>query len=85
MSTKAGQLHGFRATARTLLVESLDYEVAWVEMQLGHAVRDSTGRAYNRTTYMKQRKEMLQRWADHLDELREKVVPLDKVRTGTDE
>ena len=68
--------HGFRATARTLLVESFSYPEQWVEMQLGHAVRDANGRAYNRTTYLEQRKAMLQRWADYLDELRRKVVPL---------
>ncbi len=62
--------HGFRATARTLLVERLDYPIEVVEMQLAHAVRDPNGRAYNRTTYLAQRREMLQRWADYLDELR---------------
>ena len=62
--------HGFRATARTMLVEHLDFPPEYVEQQLGHAVRDATGRAYNRTTYLKQRREMLQVWADHLDSLR---------------
>ena len=68
--------HGFRATARTVLVERLDFPVEPVEMQLGHAVRDPNGRAYNRTTYLEQRRGMLQRWADYLDELREGTVPL---------
>ena len=66
--------HGFRAVARTVLVERLNYSVEWVEMQLGHAVRDANGRAYNRTTYLKQRRGMLQAWADYLDSLRDGVV-----------
>ncbi|MDA1348597.1 MAG: integrase arm-type DNA-binding domain-containing protein [Chloroflexi bacterium] len=68
--------HGFRAVARTILVEHLNQPVEWVEMQLGHAVRDALGRAYNRTTYLEQRRNMLQRWADYLDHLRESVVAL---------
>lgn len=63
--------HGFRATARTVLVEQLGYPIEVVEMQLGHAVRDALGRAYNRTTYLDQRRQMLQAWADYLDGLRD--------------
>jgi len=61
--------HGFRAMARTLLDEELDYKIEWIECQLAHAVKDANGRAYNRTTYLKQRKEMMQSWADYLDKL----------------
>jgi integrase len=70
--------HGFRATARTVLVEKLGFPIEWVEMQLSHAVRDPNGRAYNRTTYLEQRRQMLQRWADYLDELRlgKNIAPL---------
>lgn len=62
--------HGFRAMARTLLDEVLEFPVDWIEHQLAHAVRDANGRAYNRTKHLKQRREMMQRWADYLDELR---------------
>ena len=55
-------------------MEQLNIPAEWVEMQLGHAVRDATGRAYNRTTFLEQRREMLQTWADYLDRLREGVV-----------
>ena len=61
--------HGFRATARTMLAERLEYDPLVIEAQLAHAVRDANGRAYNRTTYLKQRQEMMQRWADYLDKL----------------
>jgi integrase len=62
--------HGFRATARTILAEVLGYPIEVIEMQLAHAVKDANGRAYNRTTYLEQRREMMQAWADYLDELR---------------
>ena len=62
--------HGFRSTARTILDEVLGFRAEWIEHQLAHAVRDALGRAYNRTTHLPQRKEMMQKWADYLDYLR---------------
>ncbi|MGO9935944.1 MAG: tyrosine-type recombinase/integrase [Steroidobacteraceae bacterium] len=62
--------HGFRAMARTLLDEVLGYRVEWIEHQLAHDVKDPNGRAYNRTAFLKARKEMMQGWADYLDGLR---------------
>ena len=62
--------HGFRASARTLLVEELEVAEPVLEMQLAHSVRDHNGRAYNRATFLRQRGLMLQQWADYLDELR---------------
>ncbi|RVU32671.1 tyrosine-type recombinase/integrase [Neptunomonas marina] len=63
--------HGFRAMARTLLDEELGYRVEWIEHQLAHEVRDANGRAYNRTSFLNQRREMMQSWADYIDSLRE--------------
>lgn len=63
--------HGFRATARTILDEELRYPPHIIEQQLGHIVKDANGRAYNRTAHLEQRREMLQHWANYLDELRE--------------
>ncbi len=62
--------HGFRAMARTLLDEELEFKVEWIEQQLAHAVKDLTGTAYNRTKHLKQRTEMMQVWADYLDSLK---------------
>lgn len=62
--------HGFRATARTLLDEVLGIRVEYIEHQLGHAVRDPNGRAYNRVAFLAERKAMMQTWADYLDRLR---------------
>lgn len=72
-------VHGFRATARTLLAEVLEVDPLVIEAQLAHAVKDANGRAYNRTQYVKQRTLMMQRWADYLDQLASGVVvALDK-------
>ncbi len=70
--------HGFRAMARTLLDEKLKVRVEVIEMQLAHKVRDMHGKAYNRTSFMHERIEMMQQWADYLDSLRDgaKVVSL---------
>jgi integrase len=76
--------HGFRATARTMLHERLGFSPDVIEAQLAHSVRDSLGRAYNRTEFIEQRRAMLQAWADFLDKLRRgpDVVPLRKVRSA---
>ena len=62
-------VHGFRATARTLLAEELNIDPLVIEAQLAHAVKDANGRAYNRTQYLKHRTAMMQQWADYLDKL----------------
>jgi len=66
--------HGFRAMARTILEERLGVDPRFIEMQLGHAVRDPNGRAYNRTTFLAQRRDMLQVWADYLDVQRDESL-----------
>ncbi|MCG6878403.1 MAG: integrase arm-type DNA-binding domain-containing protein [Deltaproteobacteria bacterium] len=72
--------HGFRAMARTILDEILQCRPDFIEHQLGHAVRDPNGRAYNRTAHLVERRKMMQTWADYLDGLKAgaKVVPLCK-------
>lgn len=62
--------HGFRAMARTLLDEVLEYRIDWIEHQIAHAVKDPNGRAYNRTAHLEGRSEMMQMWADYLQQLR---------------
>lgn len=70
--------HGFRATARTLLDEMLGFDPIVIEAQLAHAVKETLGRAYNRTKHLSQRREMMQAWADYLDRLAaDNVVPME--------
>lgn len=70
--------HGFRATARTMMAERLGLPESVIEAQLAHAVKDTLGRAYNRTQFEAQRRDLLQTWADYLDKLRKgaDVIPL---------
>jgi integrase len=63
-------IHGFRATARTLLDEELGFRVDYIEHQLAHAVKDANGRAYNRTSHLVERAKMMQVWSDYLDDLK---------------
>jgi len=64
--------HGFRAMARTILDEVLNFPVDWIEHQLAHSVKDANGRAYNRTKHLPQRRTMMQAWANYLDDLTQK-------------
>lgn len=61
--------HGFRASARTMLVDQLDLDPLAIEANLAHGVKDANGRSYNRTQYLKKRFDMVQQWADYLDRL----------------
>ncbi|MBT0664341.1 integrase arm-type DNA-binding domain-containing protein [Geobacter pelophilus] len=72
--------HGFRAMARTMLHEILQFQPDVIEAQLAHAVPDRLGNAYNRTQFIKERTAMMQTWADYLDGLKTgaKVIPLKK-------
>jgi integrase len=63
--------HGFRATASTLLNESGRFSADAIERALAHQDPDPVRRAYARGTFWKERVEMAQWWADHLDTLRE--------------
>ena len=70
--------HGWRAVFRTLAAECLHERIDLIEMQLAHRVADALGRAYNRTTFLPERRTLMQRWADYLDSLKqstENVIP----------
>ena len=45
--------------ARTILDEVLGFRPAFTEHQLSHAVRDSNGRAYNRTAFLPEQRHMM--------------------------
>jgi integrase len=79
--------HGFRAAARTILREQLHIDPEYIELELGHQVKDSNGRAYNRVSLLAERRLMMQCWADYLDKLKSgeevtspKPVPLTDIR-----
>lgn len=71
--------HGFRATARTLMIERLPGVSADViEAQLAHGKSGPLGSAYDRAEFMDQRRKMMVEWADYLDKLRAgaEVIPI---------
>lgn len=61
--------HGFRATASTILNER-GARPDVIEAMLGHQNENAVRRAYNRASYWPERVELMQRWADMLDEFR---------------
>jgi integrase len=69
--------HGFRAVASSLLNET-GYRPDVIERQLAHKERNKTRASYNRAEYLPERRAMMQRWADTVDQLAKgdgKVVP----------
>ena len=62
--------HGFRVMARTILHEELGIDRDVIEHQLAHAVPDALGTAYNRTKFIKDRRRMMDLWADYLGRLK---------------
>jgi integrase len=61
--------HGFRVTASTFL-NSRGFNPDVIETVLAHQDRNKIRRTYNRASYWQQRIELLQKWADLLDEFR---------------
>ena len=72
--------HGFRATADTMLQEQLKFPEKWIEIQLSHATKAPNGTAYDRTSFLPERIDMMQRWSDYLDGLKAgaKIIPISK-------
>jgi integrase len=60
--------HGFRSTASTILNER-GFRADVIERQLAHCERNNVRAAYNHAQYLPERRQMMQWWADHLDEV----------------
>lgn len=61
--------HGFRSLAMSTLKERLGYRHEVVDRQRAHAQKDKLESAYDRAKYLEERRTMMQRSADHIDEL----------------
>lgn len=59
--------HGIRATISTALNE-LGYRKEWVDAQLSHSDPNRIRAAYNHAEYVEQRRQMMQEWADRIDQ-----------------
>ena len=62
--------HGFRSSAKTMLMERLGYDELITELALGHRMLNAYGTAYNRMTGLEQRAEMMTAWANYLDNIK---------------
>ncbi|OEM21087.1 tyrosine-type recombinase/integrase [Escherichia coli] len=60
--------HGWRTTFSTALNESGRYSPDWIEIQLAHVPKGVRG-VYNQAAYLKQRRQMLQDYADAIDSI----------------
>lgn len=73
-------VHGFRASARSILSEQ-GWSREAMERQLDHKETDSTVAAYARSEHLPERRKMMQAWADTCDALEcgGEVVPIHKM------
>ena len=60
--------HGFRHTMSTILHED-GFNTAWIETQLAHVDKNAIRGTYNHAQYLDGRREMMQWYADYIDEL----------------
>lgn len=65
--------HATRTTGSTRLNE-MGYQVEWIERQLAHLDPNPVRRTYNHADYLHGRTEMMQSWADYLDELKARAT-----------
>ncbi len=56
--------HGFRAMARTVLVERLNVAPDVIEAQLAHGKSGPLGAAYDKAEFIEQRRAMMEAWAN---------------------
>ena len=70
-------VHGFRATASTILNER-GFKPDVIERQLAHVEKNKVRAAYHRSEYLEERKQMMQWWADFIEGLQDNnnVVPI---------
>ncbi len=74
--------HGFRGLASTILHEA-GFRHDYIELQLAHQERDEISASYNHALYLKERRAMMQAWADMLAAMANdegKVIPLNAFR-----
>jgi integrase len=74
--------HGFRATTRTMIREYLGWDRDVIERHLAQVSDEELGGSYDRATFLAQRREMVQLWAEFLDEFTKGKEPVlaDNVR-----
>jgi len=61
--------HGFRGIASTILHER-GFDHSHIELQLAHLKKDKVAAAYDWALHLDQRRELMQAWADYVDDTR---------------
>jgi integrase len=61
--------HGFRVSFSSMLNE-LGVDPAVIELQLSHAKQDKIAGIYDRSQRVLDRRALMQKWADYIDELK---------------
>lgn len=61
--------------ARTMIREYLGWDSKVIERHLAHVSKEEQGASYDRATFLAQREEMVQQWADFLDALEVDKMP----------
>ena len=67
-------IHGFRGMFSTMC-NRMRLPSDIIERNLAHAGRDQVALAYDHYDYLKEKREVLQTWADYLDKLRDGQTP----------
>jgi integrase len=78
-SREEHSIHGFRASARTIIQSELKIVPDVIESALGHRVPDRLGDTYNRNQWLPEKIDMCQKWSDYLDKIKKQVQRLEVV------
>jgi len=60
------------------------YSTDYIERQLAHKETNKTRGAYNRAEYLSERKEMMQAWANMIDDMAKPVSKITPIKHGRD-
>jgi integrase len=75
--------HGLRSTAAVRLNEMGRWNPDAIERQLAHQETNKVRRAYTHAAeYLNERREMMQAWADYLDDLRSTAITIPETKTA---
>jgi integrase len=75
--------HGFRSTFRTWAGEQTKYPREVCEQALAHNIIEAVEGAYLRTTFVEQRRHLMQDWADFLSSTEETAMSIDLKETSS--
>ncbi|MCA1492757.1 integrase arm-type DNA-binding domain-containing protein [Ensifer sp. NBAIM29] len=70
--------HGFRSSLRDWIAEATETPHDIAETTLGHVVGGAVERAYRRTDFLEQRRNLMERWANHVTGKNGQVLQLVK-------